>query len=129
MKFINHPQHTRSLGAPPSWDHSKIHCGSLSISDKVAAGYPFMESAWVPEGFEGARLALGEAHVRLAIYSQSHPPVSMVVHFQVLERRQLEHNLQKHLEEVLAYAKQEGYLVQLVDGVVGVFDSKLGAGG
>lgn len=78
MKFIPHPNHTRNLGAPLGWHHSKVHCGSLSISDTKIGGYPAMASRWQLEGFEDVYMMLG-ASVELAVISASHPPVSMVV--------------------------------------------------
>jgi hypothetical protein len=78
MNFIPHPQHTRNLGAPVGWDHTKIHCGSLSISDTRANGYPAMASRWKLEGFEDVYMMLGSS-IELAVYGQQHPPVSMVV--------------------------------------------------
>lgn len=108
MKFVPHPKETRNLGAPVGWDHSKVRCGSLSISDITPGGQPAMESLWVPEGFEGARLALGEAEIRLAIYGVSHPPVSMVCWPKMsLDRETKQRNLDALLGELREYALVE----------------------
>lgn len=81
MQYIPHPQHTRNLGAPIGWDHSKVHCGSLSISDKTMQGMPVMESYWKPEGFEDVMIMLGTP-IALGVYAQSHPPVSIILPWQ-----------------------------------------------
>ena len=77
MKFVPHPQHTRSLGAPIGWDQSKVHCGSLSIQDDTINGYHVMKSQWEFEGAESAYMLLG-GKVELCIWSDVHPPVSLI---------------------------------------------------
>ena len=128
MKFVKHPQHSRWLGAPIGWDHDDVPCGALSIKDTLTGAYPSMESSWEPEGFEAARLALGEADIRLAIVSTAHPPVSMIVYPKLeLDRDTRRVNLMRHLRELAGYAAQEGFsiLAQSGDGVfVSVIDQR-----
>lgn len=112
MQFVPHPKQTRSLGAPLGWDHSKVHCGSLSICDTQVGGYAKMESVWEPEGFEAARLALGEASIRLGVIGTVHPPVSMHVQIKDIDRKQQRENLSKLLHDLLEYANAEGFSVE-----------------
>lgn len=79
MKFVTHPQHNRWLGAPLGWDHTKVLCGALSIHDQRDKSTPRMESTWEAEGFEPLALALGLGQIRLAVYGQAHPPVSLTI--------------------------------------------------
>lgn len=113
MKFITHPQHTRHLGAPVGWNHSEVHCGSLSIHDTTTGNYPAMESAWKPEGFEGARLALGEATLRLTVIGQNHPPVSLHIDSPEPDRATKRANLTKLLAELIEYARKENFWVEV----------------
>lgn len=80
MNFVKHPQHTLYMGAPEDWNEAtQGPCGALSIFDMRGRPLPKMESAWVPEGYEGMLLALGSGQIRLNIIGQVHPPVSMHV--------------------------------------------------
>lgn len=117
MKFVTHPQHNRWMGAPVGWDHSKVHCGSLSIHDKRSESTPLMESAWELEGFEPLSLALGYGQIRLAIYGMVHPPVSQVVYpkdYDNSPKAKLE-RFNRVLSELTDNAKYHGLM--LVGGV------------
>lgn len=118
MHFVHHPQQTRDLGAPEGWDHSKVHCGSLSIKDyEMAPGVLAMESRWVPDGFEAARLALGEADIRLSVIGRSHPPVTLRMHMNLnLSPMERQVNLTRLLNDLLEYAQDEGLQVSAVSG-------------
>lgn len=112
MKFVQHPQHTRSLGAPPGWDHSKVHCGSLSIKDTNVAGCATMESCWTPEGAEAMTLALGLADIRLAVFGRVHPPVSLIVYpnsAAYSDRQALEQKLTAAMRDLMQIAESNGF--------------------
>lgn len=120
MKFVQHPQHTRNLGAPIGWDHSKIHCGSLSIQDRVQSGQPLMESAWSFEGRESLLLALGLAQVRLAVFGTMHPPVSMQVVQTVVDRQAVVKAVEKALTDLAEYASELRLVATVTTGPNGV---------
>jgi hypothetical protein len=121
MKTIPHPQHSRNLGAPLGWDHTKVHCGSLSIHDTNVGGYKAMESAWVPEENEALMLALGFADIRLAVIGQTHPPVSMLLMPKLGITQEVRIKaLLDHMDELGKYAAQCGLALELK------FDPNLG---
>jgi hypothetical protein len=71
--------HTRSLGAPPGWDHTKGACGSLPIRDGVEAqGYVNMTSIWVPSPEEIACIVAGEP-IYVKVVSSVHPAMAVGV--------------------------------------------------
>lgn len=116
MHFVPHPQQTRNLGAPEGWDQKRLSCDSLSIKDyEMAPGVMAMESRWELDGFEAARLALGEADIRLSVIGRSHPPVAMRVQMGVnLSETQRQLNLTRLLNDLLEYAQGEGLQVSAV---------------
>jgi hypothetical protein len=74
---INHS--TRTLGAPPGWDHDKQgQCGHLAIRDVMTMAGTAMQSVWFPTPGELERLKAG-APVYLTILGLVHPPVAMEV--------------------------------------------------
>lgn len=101
MHFITHPLHTRSLGAPLDWDHSKVHCGSLSIFDTQISGLPVMESRWQLDGFETVEMMIGGS-ISLDIYGRGHPPVSLSIAPDVKANLRL--RLQEAMDQIRAYA-------------------------
>lgn len=72
---------TRVLGAPKNWDEtSKEKCYGLPILDCLVEGIPCMVSAWKPSPEELKMLIAGES-IKLWIYGNSHPVVSISVGF------------------------------------------------
>lgn len=121
MKTVPHPQQTRALGAPIGWDHSKVHCGSLSIHDDTSAGYGVMNSRWEPEGFEAVALALGAAQIELRVFSEVHPPVSVIAHpvtGWTEHRHRMAMAYEKTLRNLIEHAEANGFKVETVDGRV-----------
>jgi hypothetical protein len=126
MKTVPHPQQTHALGAPPGWDHSKVHCGSLSIQDDVSSGYPVMKSRWEAEGFEALAMALGAAQIELGVFSEVHPPVSLIaypVSGWTADRGRMAMAYEKTLRNLIEHAEANGFKVETVNGRVQFADA------
>lgn len=126
MKTVPHPQQTRALGAPIGWDHSKVHCGSLSIQDDRSSGYLVMKSRWEPEGFEAVAVALGSAQIELGVWGQSHPPVSLVAYpvtGWTEDRGRMALAYEKALRNLIEHAEANGFKAETVDGRVQFADA------
>jgi hypothetical protein len=121
MKTVPHPQQTRALGAPPGWDQTKVHCGSLSIHDDQSSGYPVMKSRWEPEGFEAVALALGSVQIELGVWNTEHPPVSLIAHpvtGWTADRGRMALAYEKTLRDLVEHAEANGFKTETVDGRV-----------
>ncbi len=126
MKTVPHPHQTRALGAPIGWDHTKIHCGSLSIQDDRSSGYPVMKSRWEPEGFEAIAMALGAVQIELAVFSEMHPPVSLIAYPATgwtADRGRMAMAYEKALRNLIAHAEANGFKLETVDGRVQFADA------
>lgn len=126
MKTVPHPQQTRALGAPIGWDHSKVHCGSLSIHDDTSAGYGVMKSRWEPEGFEAVALALGAAQIELGVWGDAHPPVSLIAYpvtGWTEDRGRMALAYEKTLRNLIEHAEANGFKLETVDGRVQFADA------
>lgn len=121
MKTVSHPQQTRALGAPIGWDHTKVHCGSLSIHDDRSNGYSVMKSRWEPEGCEALALALGAAQIELGVWGATHPPVSQIAYpvtGWTEDRARMALAYEKTLRDLIEHAEANGFKVETVDGRV-----------
>ena len=75
MRSVPIEGHTRRLGAPPSWDHSKEGiCHTLEILDENG----WMVSAWMPTPKELKQLNEGYP-ILLMIKGSLHPVVAMAI--------------------------------------------------
>ena len=129
MKTVPHPQQTRALGAPVGWDHTKVHCGSLSIHDDKSNGYHTMKSRWQTEGCEALALALGAAQIELGVWGQAHPPVSLIAYpvtGWTQDRAAMKLAYEKTLRELSEHAEANGFLVGLMVRSVSVVDNAPG---
>lgn len=70
--------HTRTLGAPSNWDHSKGECVGLPIMDQDTENGPCMISEWQPEADDIKLLNMGMP-IHLWVYCNTHPVVSISV--------------------------------------------------
>jgi hypothetical protein len=126
MKTVPHPKQTRALGAPIGWDHSKVHCGSLSIHDDYSSGYPVMKSRWETEGSEALALALGAAQIELGVWADMHPPVSLIAHPTTgwtQDRGCMALAYEKTLRNLIEHAEANGFKAETVDGRVQFVDA------
>lgn len=70
---------THSFGAPKDWDAKKNgECLSLPVRVGEIAGYPVVQSAWLPSRQELDALISGQAIV-LSIFQDRQPVMSMHV--------------------------------------------------
>ena len=70
---------TRSIGKPANWNEATMgECGALSVRDEIDRGFNTMNSVWRPSADE-LRMLQNGAGVRLTIWGDVHPVVSMSV--------------------------------------------------
>lgn len=76
MTPVMHSTNNRIIGAPADWDHSKVACPGLPVTDREMFGHRVMVSFWKPTEEEIEALKAG-AMVALSVVGTVHPPVGM----------------------------------------------------
>lgn len=79
MKAIRFEGQNAVFGAPRDWDEAKSGpCGGLPIKRSEYRGTPTLTSYWRPSEEDIANILAGYC-VRLTVFGEGHPPVSLDV--------------------------------------------------